>query len=229
MGRHFGWGADVSINVICAIRANGRLMRTYRLYLVYLFIGRLVLSYFSMIIFRTAGLRMSARVRLEYLRALFALPISILDTLPSGQASNTITTTANVLQLGVSEKLGTLIQFTSTAIAAVAVAFRFSWSLTLVTCSVLLFVALVYGIVLPINLKLNKEVEYADVKASSIAGEVLSAMRMVVANGAESRMMRKYAGWVEESRRRVGTPIRCHVCPLAICFNSVDRVVRLTC
>jgi ATP-binding cassette subfamily B (MDR/TAP) protein 1 len=187
------------------------LIRPCRLYFVYLFIGRLVLSYFTMIIFRTAGLRMSARIRLEYLKALFALPISVLDTLPSGQASNTITTTANVLQLGISEKLGTLIQFTSLGISAVVVAFKFSWSLTLVTCSVLLFVALVYGTVLPLMVKLNKEVEYADSKAASIAGEVLVAMRMIVANGAEARMEKKYAGWVEESRRRVGAPISYHV------------------
>lgn len=146
---------------------------------------------------------MSANIRLQYMKALFALPISILDTLPSGQASNTITTTANVLQLGVSEKLGTLIQFTSTAVAAVVVAFKFSWSLTLVTCSVLVFISLVYGITLPIIVKMNKEVEHADGMAASIAGEVLAAMRMIVANGAESRMSKKYAGWVEESRRRV--------------------------
>lgn len=159
-----------------------------------------------MIIFRTAGLRMSAQVRLDYLKALFALPISILDTLPSGQASSTITTTANILQLGISEKLGTMIQFASTAVAAIAVAFKFSWSLTLVTSSVILFIALVYGTILPFVLKLTKEVEHADGKAASIATEVLAAMRMIVANGAEARMASKYAGWVEESRRRVCTP-----------------------
>jgi ATP-binding cassette subfamily B (MDR/TAP) protein 1 len=156
-----------------------------------------------MIAFRTVGLRMSAKVRLEYMKALFALPISVLDTLPGGQASNTITTTANVLQIGISEKLGTLIQFTSLTIAAIIVAFKSSWSLTLVTCSVLLFVGLVYGVTVPLIIKMTKEVEHADEKASSIAGEVLGAMRMIVANGAEARMSKKYAGWIEESRRRV--------------------------
>lgn len=49
---------------------------------------------------------------------------------------------------------------------------------------------------------MNKEVEHADGKASSIAGEVLGSIRMIVACGAEERIARKYAGWVEESRRR---------------------------
>jgi ATP-binding cassette subfamily B (MDR/TAP) protein 1 len=159
-----------------------------------------------MIIFRTAGLRMSAKVRLEYLKAIFALPISILDTLPGGQASSTITSTANVLQMGVSEKLGTVIQSIATAVAAVVVAFKFSWSLTLVTCSALIFIALVYGTILPFVIKMNKEVEHSDGKAASIAGEVLAAMRMIVANGAEARMAAKHSGWVEESRRRVSPP-----------------------
>lgn len=74
------------------------------LYIVYLFVGRWVLSYISMLIFRMAGLRMSAKLRSAYLRALFSLPVQVLDTLPSGQASNTITSTANVLQVGISDR-----------------------------------------------------------------------------------------------------------------------------
>jgi ATP-binding cassette, subfamily B (MDR/TAP), member 1 len=81
-----------------------RILSQQTLYLVYIFIARWVLSYISMLIFRMAGLRMSAKIRSAYLKALFSLPIQVLDTLPSGQASNTITSTANVLQLGISDK-----------------------------------------------------------------------------------------------------------------------------
>lgn len=98
-----------------------------------------------MFTFRLVGLRISAKVRLNYLKALFSLPVGVLDTLPSGQASNTITTTANTLQVGISEKLGTILQYLAMLITAIAIAFTYSWALTLVTSSVLLFVALVYG------------------------------------------------------------------------------------
>lgn len=172
------------------------------LYIVYLFVARWVLSYFSMFAFRMTGIRMSAKLRLEYLKALFSLPISVIDTLPSGQASNTITTTANVLQIGISEKLGIFIQFTAMLIASVAVAFKFNAILTVVTASNLLFIALVYGTIIPFILKATKEVEHADEKAAAIAGEALGSIRMIVASGAEARMGKKYGGWVEESRRR---------------------------
>jgi ABC-type multidrug transport system fused ATPase/permease subunit len=79
------------------------------IYIVYLFIGRWVLSYISMLIFRMTGLRISAKLRSTYLKALFSLPVQTLDTLPSGQASNTITSTANVVQAGISDRSGYLI------------------------------------------------------------------------------------------------------------------------
>lgn len=137
-----------------------------------------------------------------YPLALFSLSISTLDTLPSGQASNTLTNTANVLQIGISEKLGIFVQFTSLMVAAIIVAFTYSWSLTLVTSSLLLFIGVVYGITIPIVVKRTKEVEHADEKASSIAGEVLGSIRMIVACGAEDRIARKYSGWIQESLRR---------------------------
>jgi ATP-binding cassette subfamily B (MDR/TAP) protein 1 len=107
-----------------------------------------------------------------------------------------------VLQVGISEKLGTFVQFTSLMIAAIIIAFTYSWSLTLVTSSLLVFIGIVYGITIPIVVRWTKEVEHADAKASSIAGEVLGSIRMIVACGAEGRIAKKYSGWVEESRRR---------------------------
>ncbi|KAF5878245.1 putative abc transporter protein [Botrytis fragariae] len=172
------------------------------LFVTYLFIARWVLSYISMFTFRLVGLRISAKLRLNYLKALFSLPVGVLDTLPSGQASNTITTTANILQVGISEKLGTILQYLALLITAIVIAFTYSWALTLVTSSVLLFVALVYGTIIPIVMKMSKNIEHADEKASGVAGEVLGSIRMIVACGSEDRTAKKYAGWVEESRKR---------------------------
>jgi ATP-binding cassette subfamily B (MDR/TAP) protein 1 len=145
---------------------------------------------------------MSARIRLEYLQSLFQLPISVIDTMPNGQASNTITTTANVLQVGISEKLGTILQFTALLVTALVIAFKFNALLTVVTSSSILFLALVYGIIVPIIIKMTKETEHADEKAASIAGEALGSVRMIIACGAETRIAKKYSGWIDESRRR---------------------------
>ena len=57
--------------------------------------------------------------------------------------------------------------------------------------------ALVYGTVVPIIIKMQKEMEHADEKASSIAGEVLASIRMIVACGAEGRVATDDAQLVE--------------------------------
>ena len=136
------------------------------------------------------------------MKALFCQSISVLDTLPPGQTAAIITITASILQIGISERLSMLLQSFSLVITAVVISFIYSWSLTLVTSSGLVFIAVFYSVTIPFLVKMMKEVEHSDRKASAIASEVFSSIRMVAACGAESKMAKRYAGWVEESGRR---------------------------
>lgn len=101
------------------------------------------------------GLRLSSAIRLHYLQALFAQSIHVLDSMPPGYATTTITTTSNTLQLGISEKLGVFVEFTSTIIGAIVVAFVYNWLLTLVTFSAVIFIALTVAVILPFIVKGN--------------------------------------------------------------------------
>lgn len=172
------------------------------LYLVYIWIGKFVLCYVSIFAFKIGGIRISAAIRLAYLQALFAKPISVLDKLAPGSAASTITSQANVLQNGISEKLATFLQSIAMVFSAYVVAFIYSWQLTLVTSSVLLFIALLYGGLVPFVLKAQKSKDHADSQASAISSEVFSSIRMVAACGAEGKVSDRFRGWVEESRRR---------------------------
>lgn len=148
------------------------------------------------------GIRISASLRLAYLRTLFAQPISVLDKLPPGQAASTITTAANTIQIGISDKLSILLQFSTLIITSFVVAFIYSWKLTLVASSVLFFIVIVYGITVPIFIKMQKSMEHAEEKASAIASEVFGSIRMIFAYGAEFKMAKRYGGWLAEARRR---------------------------
>uniref|UniRef100_A0A0D2XDG4 Leptomycin B resistance protein pmd1 n=1 Tax=Fusarium oxysporum (strain Fo5176) TaxID=660025 RepID=A0A0D2XDG4_FUSOF len=106
-------------------------------------------------VFRMIGIRLSSAIRLHYLQKLFGQSIHVLDSMPPGYATGTITSTANVLQLGISEKLGTFVEYNSTIVAAIIVAFVKNWSLTLVTSSIILYLFLVLGTFLPMILKVN--------------------------------------------------------------------------
>lgn len=172
------------------------------LYLFLLFLGRFVLGYINKFAFRMIGIRISSKIRFHYLQTLFAQSIHVLDSMPSGAAAATITSTANTLQLGISEKLSVFVEFLTTIVAACIIAFTWDWALTLVICSVILFIILTLSILLPFILKGETRVTAAKGKAASIANETFAAVRMVMACGAETRVARKYGRWVAEAKKR---------------------------
>lgn len=99
------------------------------------------------------GIRLSSAIRLHYLRQLFGQSIHVLDSMPPGHAVTTITSTSNILQLGISEKLGVFVEYSATIAAAIIIAFIHSWLLTLVTMSAVLFIILSVGLMLPFVVK----------------------------------------------------------------------------
>ena len=172
------------------------------LYIFLLFLARFLGCYVNKVVFRLIGVSMSSKIRLHYLVSLFGQSIHVLDSMPPGAAAGTITTTANTLQLGISEKLGIFAEFLTTVLGSAIVAFIWDWRLTLVVCSSIVFILLSFGILLPLILKREKTVNAAKKQSASIANESFSAVKMVMACGAESRVAKKYAYWVQEAKRR---------------------------
>ncbi|PHH88705.1 hypothetical protein CDD83_7189 [Cordyceps sp. RAO-2017] len=171
------------------------------LYMFALFIGRFGLGYINKICFRMIGIRLSSAIRLHYLERLFGQSIHVLDSMPPGFATTTITTTSNTLQLGISEKLGVFVEFMSTIVAAVIIAFIYNWSLTLVTSSAILFILLTVSIILPCIVKNQGRLSKSEAKSSAIASEAMASIRMIMACGAESRVATKYDRFVDEAKQ----------------------------
>lgn len=147
------------------------------------------------------GLRISAGLRLSYMRALFAQPVKRLDEVSSGTVSNTITSSSNQIQLSISDRLHVFFQALALIIAAYVIAFRYSWALTLATSSGILFIIIVYSVSTPITLRSQQAVEKADAKHATVASEVVSSIRTVFSLGAQSRLTEKHAKFVDESHR----------------------------
>ncbi|KAK4079548.1 hypothetical protein Trihar35433_653 [Trichoderma harzianum] len=108
---------------------------------------------------------------------------------------------SNVLQLGISEKLGVFFEYNATIVAAIIIAFTRNWALTLVTSSAILFIALTVSVLLPIIVKGHGKVTLAEAKSSAVASETFASIRMIAACGAESRMVKKYGISVEEAKK----------------------------
>lgn len=135
------------------------------------------------------------------MQALFQQPVRKLDEVSAGTVANTITTAANTIQLSVSERLSAILSALAIIIAAYAIAFTYSWQLTLVTSSAILFVILVYSANTPFTLKALKRVETADEKHATVAAEAVASIRTVNALGAESKLIEKHSRWVDEAHK----------------------------
>ncbi|WYZ45236.1 hypothetical protein EsH8_VIII_000552 [Colletotrichum jinshuiense] len=172
------------------------------LYIMALFLGRWALNSINKFCFRMIGIRLSSAIRLHYLRSLFAQSIHVIDSMPPGAAATAITGTSAILQIGISDRLGTFLQFNGTIWAALVIAFLWSWDLTLVTSSLILYILVVLSIVLPMIVKGQTATSEADAQGTAIASEALGGIRLVMACGAQKHIISRYEGWVQEAMKR---------------------------
>lgn len=179
-----------------------KILNQQALYIMALFLARWGLNAIDKFCFRMIGIRLSSAVRLHYLQSIFAQSIHVIDSMPPGAPATAITTTSNTLQIGISERLGTFLQFLSTIVAAVIIAFTWSWDLTLVTSSLILYSIVVLSVVLPFIVKAQTATVKADAEGTAIASEALEGIRLVMACGAQGRITSRYGEWVHEAMQR---------------------------
>lgn len=169
------------------------------LFLVYLFIAKFVMSYISMLSVRISGLRMSAALRLAYLRALFAQPVSVIDTISPGKVATRITTSSNTVQLAISQHFAMLFQSLAFTIGLYVVAFIKGWLLTLVASTSLPFILIVYGSITGPFIRKHKITEQLHEEASAMAFEMFSSIRTIAAFGAEKKLAEQHATLLDKA------------------------------
>ncbi len=197
------------------------------LYIFILFIAKFVMSYLSSVriarpfslldytntpeklTIRISGMRISAALRLAYLRALFAQPISEIDKISPGKVSSRITSSANTVQLAISQHFAMLFQSLALTIGLYVVSFIKGWLLTLVASTCLPFILVVYGITVPPFFKIHTITDKYHEDASATAFEIFSSIRVVVAFGAEAKLARQHEAMLDKAARneRRGAPL----------------------
>lgn len=160
------------------------------LYIFLLFIAKFCLGYISTYAFRMSGIRISAAIRLAYLSSLFDLPVRVIDKLPAGEATDTLSNVADTIQLAISDTLGSLVQGLSLITIAYIIAFIYSWRLTLVSSSVIVLATVLLRITTPQLMKYYIQIITKTAGASGVAGEVLRGIRTIKSLGAEEEARR---------------------------------------
>jgi ATP-binding cassette subfamily B (MDR/TAP) protein 1 len=204
-----------------------RVLNRQALYILALFVGRWGLNTINKYCFRMIGIRLSSAVRLRYLQSLFAQSIHVIDSMPAGAPATAITATTNTLQLGISERLGMLVQYLTTVVAAIIIAFVWSWDLALVTSSLILYIMVVVPILMPLIIKGQTATLEADTEATAVASEALGEIRLVLACGGQDHVLARYDKWVQTSlmRAQKAAPFLGIQLGLVVCLSDVFTVI----
>lgn len=173
------------------------------------------------------GIRISAAVRLQYLRHLFDQSMHILDSMPPGQAVGTITTSSNTVQGGISEKLALFIEYTTMIIASFVVSLVWNWELSLVTLAGFVVVVLVVGTLFPLTMKGQARQTELDGRAASIASESFASIRMIMACGAQQQTVDKYRAFVEAVKKQAQSTNPLTSLQFSLTVSPDDRSRRL--
>ncbi|RSL47167.1 hypothetical protein CEP53_010032 [Fusarium sp. AF-6] len=198
------------------------------LYVFALFIARFGLAAIHRFTFRMIGIRLSAAIRLHYVRHLLNQTIHVLDSLPPGHAVGTITSSSNTLQIGISEKLGTFIEYTSLIIASLIVAMTWNWELALVTLSGFVVIVLIVGTLFPLTAKGQARQAHAEGQAAGLASEAFASIRMIMACGAQQQMVDKYGASIEEAKKHARATSPLTALQFALTFFGVFGTMALT-
>ena len=144
---------------------------------------------------------MTRGLRLAYVKSILRQEIAYFDTCTPGSVATRISNNANLIQTGLSEKVGIAVQGISMLVSAFIVAFTKSWKLTLVTGTTLPAVVLLVGITVVLDQKLEAQILDVYSKAGSLAEEALGSVRNVVAFGAQDKMSKRYAAYLETAKQ----------------------------
>lgn len=191
-----------------------------RLYFVYLFVGKFVLAYvwtvrssqtlsltsydakrsdqFSLSL---SAMRTTKALRIHFLSQLLRQDIAFFDSNKSGPPSVQVTTNANLVNQGISEKLGFTVQGISTFVTAFVVAFAVQWKLTLITICIAPVILVVTAICGSIYVQQENMVMEVNAKAGAMAEEILSSMKTVHAFSAFPKLSAKYDAFLQHAKR----------------------------
>lgn len=162
------------------------------LYFVYLAIGEFVASYISTVGFIYTGEHISAKIREHYLESCVKQNIGFFDKLGAGEVTTRITADTNLIQEGISEKVGLTLQAVATFVAAFVIGFVSYWKLTLILISTVVALLLCMGTGSTFVVKYSRQNISAYAEGGSVAEEVISSVRNAVAFGTQDRLAKQY-------------------------------------
>jgi ATP-binding cassette subfamily B (MDR/TAP) protein 1 len=162
------------------------------LYFVYIGIAEFITVYISTVGFIYTGEHISGKIRSHYLQACMRQNIGFFDKLGSGEITTRITADTNLVQDGISEKVGLTLNAVSTFVTAFVIGFIKSWKLTLILSSTVFAITFIMGGGSRFIIKYSKQSLQSYAQGGTIAEEVISSIRNATAFGTQDKLARQY-------------------------------------
>lgn len=140
-------------------------------------------------------------MRIDFLKHTLRQDVGYFDKEGTGSISIQVTTNCNLVNQGISEKLGLGVQGISTFVTAFIVAFAVQWKLTLITLAIVPVIMIVISICVVIDVKQEGRILPIYARAGQLAEEVIASMKTVAAFWAAPRLSKQYLGLLQEARK----------------------------
>ncbi|CAH8580600.1 unnamed protein product [Schistosoma rodhaini] len=152
-----------------------------------------VVSFIQDFCMNISASRQINRIRLLYFKSILRQDIPWYDEQSSGSLISKLSQNIELIERGIGTTLGGFIKYISGFIVGIIISFSVGWKLTLVACAMLPVIAAVFGCFGFIMKYFTVKEIAAYAQAGSIAGEVLEAVRTVVAFGGEQKELARYS------------------------------------
>lgn len=162
------------------------------LYFIYLAVGEFVTIYICTVGFIYTGEHITQKIREQYLAAILRQNIGFFDKLGAGEITTRITADTNLVQDGLSEKIGLTLTAIATFVTAFIVAFIKYWKLTLILSSTVFAIVFTMAAGSTFVIKYNKQSLESYALGGTVAEEVISSIRNAIAFGTQDKLAKQY-------------------------------------
>lgn len=162
---------------------------------------RFFLTYGYSTLYTFAAYRITRNIRHLYLKAGLSQEIAFFDSGTSGSIAMQATSNGRLIQSGISEKLGLVVQGLSAFISSFVLAFVTQWKLTLISCCIAPAMLLAMGISSSFEADIETKVLKVQAQAGAFAESILSSTRTVQAFGLRNQLLGDFEKFLQASRK----------------------------
>jgi ATP-binding cassette subfamily B (MDR/TAP) protein 1 len=186
--------------------------------------------YIGTVTFIYTGEHIAAKVREEYLQAILRQNIGYFDKLGAGEITTRITADTNLIQDGISEKIGLTLTAVASFFTAFIIGFVKSWKLTLILSCTFFAITGIMGGASPFIVKFSKANIQSYAEGGTVAEEVFSSIRNTQAFNTQDKLARMYdkhlqvaRGWGFKSKAVIGGMVATMMVRKSFPSGEIDR------